>query len=94
MTSEREKADLGAQTIGAFLSQFGNPSDPATGIFLGILLKELFDAKVVSLLGKPQKAGDQAGVGIQWGLDRDLTSHGPEPIGPTSDVANPDIQDN
>lgn len=55
---DKEKADLGAQTLGAFFDQFGKPSDPKTTIFLEILLKELLNVKVISLLSKQKQEGD------------------------------------
>lgn len=57
MTSEREKAELGAQTLKAFFEQFGGPNDQHSGVFLEILLEELMNAKAVSVFGKPQQTG-------------------------------------
>lgn len=94
MTTEREKADLGAKTISAFMDQFGSPSDPKVHLFLEVLLKELFNAKTVSLFGKPQQAGDQTDFGAQGRLDSDFTSHGLETPRTADDLGTPNITNN
>jgi len=58
MTSEREKAELGAATLQTFLEQFGN--DAHAQIVLEILFEELMNEKTVSILSQQEQEGDQA----------------------------------
>lgn len=58
MPSEREKAELAAATIKAFCKQFG-PRDPSAVMLLDVLLQELYDVEVISLLGESGQKGDQ-----------------------------------
>jgi hypothetical protein len=51
--NEQEKAALAAVTVKDFFQQFGEPGGKYTFELLSILLEELFNAKVVSLLGEP-----------------------------------------
>lgn len=58
MTSEQEMAELGAETLTNFFQQF-NPPDEVSQSLLNILLEELMNAKVISILSQSQQTGDQ-----------------------------------
>lgn len=71
MTSEREKAELGASTLKEFFNQFNVPDDPRAAILLELSLKELMSVKVVSLLGKSQQTRNQTDNGSERPLAGD-----------------------
>ena len=56
MTTEKEKAELGTETLLTFFQQFGN--DKHAEIVLECLIKELLDAKTVSVLSKQKQTGN------------------------------------
>lgn len=80
--NEKQNAELGAGTLRAFLDQFGSPSDPNIGVFLEVLLEELYGTKVVSLLGRSQQTGDQAHSNPSGGIDDIVESNRSEAIEP------------
>jgi hypothetical protein len=65
--NEQEKAALAAVTVKDFFQQFGEPNGKYTFELLSILLEELFNAKVVSLLGEPVETGSQNRNHVQGG---------------------------
>jgi hypothetical protein len=80
--NEKRNADLGAETVRAFLDQFGSPSDPTVGVFLEVLLEELFNAKIVSLFGGSQQTRDQADSSPPGGIDGIVSGDRPEATEP------------
>ena len=58
MVTEKEKAELGANTLQAFFNQFGN--DPHAKLVMECLLKELMNAKTIPVSGEQEQKGNQA----------------------------------
>jgi hypothetical protein len=92
MTSEQQKAVLGADSLRAFLDQFGSPSDPVISVFLEILMEELMNAKIIPLLSRSQQTGVQTDSYSTGGLDDTVPSHGPEEIKPSIRMGETDTE--
>ena len=58
MTSEQEMGELGAETLKNFFQQF-DPPDEFSESLISILLEELMNAKVVSILSQQESTGNQ-----------------------------------
>lgn len=59
MTTEKEKAILGAATFQAFFEQFGN--DEHAKLVIECLLEELMNAKTIPVSSESKQTGNQAG---------------------------------
>jgi hypothetical protein len=93
MTNEKDSANLGAQTVKKFLDQFGNPTDPHIGLFLEVLLEELYHAKIVSISGISQQTGDQSDHHTGGDFSSHFPSHGSPTTSTIANLANSDSQD-
>lgn len=99
MTSEREKAELGADSLAAFFSQFGEKSDAEISL-LDILLEELMKtnprdilvgdhAKNVSIPSESEQRGDQTGDGAQERVGGNIQTVEPGIVEIADDMAKP-----
>lgn len=71
MTTEVDKAKLGADTLQEFFKQF-EESEIAQSV-IGILLEELMNAKVISVSSESQQTGDQSNHGSEKSIDSDIS---------------------
>lgn len=102
MTSESEKAKLGADSLTAFFDQFGEKDDSLI-LLLDIFLEELMatnlsnivgdDAKTVLIPSESQQTGNQTGDSIEERFDSNLQTDKSGVAEITNDLAKPDSED-
>jgi hypothetical protein len=76
MSNEREKAELGANTLKDFCESWGN--DVHANILLEILFKGLMNEEDLFVLGKPKQKRHQNDNSFAGGIDSDIRTEGCE----------------
>lgn len=90
--TEKEMAELGAATLEAFFTKFGEPN-PYKALIIEVLLEELMNAKVVSILSQQEQIGDQVSGDPPGNNDSVIETHRPDQVGSAPGVAEQDSQD-
>jgi hypothetical protein len=89
MSTEEEKAALGAKTLQEFFGQFATPGDVVGQAFLEVLIEELMNEKTVRLSGQSEQVGDQAhhdpqrGTSGEFNIGRSEQTETPTGLGTT-----------
>lgn len=102
MTSESEKAKLGADSLTAFFDQFGEKDDSFI-LLLDIFLEELMaanlsnivgdDAKTVLISSESQQTGDQIGNCAEERVSSNIEISKPGFVEVANDLAKPNPED-
>ena len=90
--TEKEMAELGAVTLQAFFNRFGEPSQYKS-LIMEVLLEELMNAKVISILSQQEQNGDQIGSDPTGVVTSVIETNGPDQVGPAAGMAEQDSQD-
>ena len=94
MTTEVEKAELGANTLQEFFKQFEESNNETAQLVIGILLEELMNAKVVSILSEPQQTGNQSNHSSEESIDSNISIDIPGIVTTSNNVAESNPETN
>tara|TARA_Y100000034_G_scaffold134723_1_gene203988 strand:+ start:1430 stop:1780 length:351 start_codon:yes stop_codon:yes gene_type:complete len=91
MSTEKEKAALGAKTFQNFCGQFGE--DVYSQILLEVLLEGIINAETLFVFGEQEQRRDQDDHGVTRGGTSELRCERSGGTSPARNVATPDSED-